>query len=175
MKLLDLWAALCGDGGQPWPADSLYDVEGLNYFEAMKVLKMHQDGEALPSATELTAIIAEREAQGFDLARDKDKLAASKAIPLLVKAARRKAMAAALGVTDPRQQGDLAREAGTALDRVTVAAKKAGVQLDLSRRGSRRELLDVAARLYASNLKRERGDVVEDARKLIEAVDEATR
>ena len=149
MKLLDLWDALAGDGGQPWPADALFEVEGLNYHEALGLLKMHQAGEELPSYDRLREVIAEREAAGYDLATKKGKTEGSKVFPLLVKAVRRKAMAAALGVTDPREQGELARAAGAALDRVATAAKKAGVQLDLSRRGSRRGLLDVAMHLVA--------------------------
>lgn len=175
MKQQDLWDALCGDGAQPWPAEALYEVEGLNYHEALKLLKMHQAGEALPSCERLREVIAEREAEGFDLAKSKDKELASKAFPLLLKAARRRAMAASLGVTDPREQAALSREAGAALDRVAVAAKKADVVLDLSRRGSRRELLEVATRIYANAAGREPSidHAVADAQKMIAAVDAA--
>jgi len=181
----DLWDDLCGDGAQPWPAEALYEVEGLNYLEALKVLKMHQDGEELPSYARLREIIAVREAEGWDLAKSKDKLEASKAIPLLIRAGRRRAMAASLGVTDPREQAALSREAGAALDRVAVAAKKASVQLDLSRRGSRRELLETS-RLFLASLVSARGPAegavegeiehsVSLAARLISAVDEAAR
>lgn len=179
MKQQELWDALAGDDGQPWPSEALYEVEGLSYTEALKLLRLHRDGAGLPTYEELRAVIAEREANGFNLAKAKDKDQASKAYPLLTRARRRKAMAAALGVTDPREKGLLAREASAALDRVAVAAKRAKVQLDLSRRGSRRELLDVAARLWAAELERgadpEAHDValaVRRAKALIQAVNE---
>ncbi len=181
MKLLDLHDALCGDGGQPWSRDSLFYVEGLNYHEALTLLKMHQAGEALPNDDDLKSIVDEREAAGFDLATTKGKLQGCKAIPLVIKAAKRRAITASLGVTDPREQAALSREAGTALDRVQVAARKVGVKLDLSRRGSRRELLDVATQIYAARsatLKREKAVLepairasVSDAAALIAEVD----
>ena len=174
MKQQDLWDALCGTGNQPWPDEALYEVEGLGYHEALKLLKMHQAGEELPSYERLREVIAEREADGFDLAKSKDKMKASKAFPLLVKAARRRAMAEVLGVTEPAESAALAREAGSALDRVAVAAKRVGVQLDLSRRGSRRELLEVATAIYSNGHSGYYDRAVEAALKLIAEVDRVT-
>jgi len=151
VKREDLHDLLCGEDGQPWPSEAMYDVEGLHYHELTKLCKMVERGEALPTYAELREVIREREANGFILAGPgSDAKGASKAYPLLVKAARRRAMAKSLGVTDPTEAAILAREAGTALDRVAVAAKRAGVSLDLGR-GSRREVLTVAAEIYAAN------------------------
>lgn len=186
MKRDDLQDLLCGDEGQPWPAEAQYDIEGLHYHELKKLCVMLERDESLPSYDELREIIREREANGFVLAGPgSDPKGASKAYPLLVKSARRKAMAQVLGVTEPSEAAALAREAGTALDRVVTAAKRVGVQLDLNQRGSRRELLEVATALYATmpiprgpeggQVAKERAaTAIRDASLLIQAIDDLT-
>jgi hypothetical protein len=118
-KQAELWAALCGEGDEPYPIEALWTIEGLNYIELQKLYRSHEKGEPLPDWRELD------------------------------KAVRRREMAAALGVTDPEENGELARQAGNALDRVATAAKRIGVELRVGR-GSRDELLRVATAIFSA-------------------------
>lgn len=58
---MQLWNALCGEDGQPYPIDALWTLEGLNYIELQKLYRKHEKGEELPDWRELEKMLKEKE------------------------------------------------------------------------------------------------------------------